>query len=59
MTVTLDSSGNEFTITASSTYDWINDPLLCRVKFIVAYNPTYGTVDIINPSTQAVESQGK
>ena len=49
MTATMDSSGGSFTVTPSSSHDFVAAPLLCNVNFNVAYNPTYGSVTFINP----------
>ena len=49
MTATMDSSGGSFTVTASSNYDFVLAPLLCKVIFNV--NPTSGTATFIDPAT--------
>ena len=49
MTATMDSSGESFTVTASSTYDFTATPLLCKIIFSI--NPTFGTATLIDPAT--------
>ncbi len=49
MTATMDSSGESFTVTPSSTYDFVLAPLLCKIIFSI--NPTFGTVTLIDPAT--------
>ena len=49
MTATMDSSGGSFTVTPSSTYDFVAAPLLCKVIFNI--NPTSGTATFIDPTT--------
>jgi hypothetical protein len=49
MTATMDSSGGSFTVTPSSTYDFVLAPLLCKVIFNV--NPTSSTATFIDPVT--------
>ena len=51
MTATMDSSGGSFTVTPSSTYDFVAAPLLCKVTFNV--NPTLSTATFIDPNTGA------
>ena len=46
MTATMDSSGGSFTVTPSSTYDFVAAPLLCKVIFNV--NPTLSTATFID-----------
>ena len=48
MTATMDSSGGSFTLTPSSSHDFVAAPQLCKVKFNVAYNPTYTAVTFID-----------
>ena len=57
MTATMDSSGGSFTVTPSSTYDFVAAPLLCKVIFNI--NPTLSTAtfidsngDYVGPATQ-------
>ena len=49
MTATIDSSGGAFTVTPSSSYDFVASPLLCKVIFNI--NPTSGTATFIDPTT--------
>jgi hypothetical protein len=56
MTATMDSSGGSFTVTPSSTYDFVADPLLCRVIFNV--NPTSGMAKFIDPTTGVTVETG-
>jgi hypothetical protein len=42
----MNSSGGSFTVIASSTYDFVAAPLLCKVIFNV--NPTSGTATFID-----------
>ena len=46
MTATMDSSGGSFTVTPSSTYDFVAAPLLCKVIFNV--NPTLSAATFID-----------
>ena len=55
MTATMDSSGGSFTVTPSSTYDFVAAPLLCKVIFNI--NPTSGTATFID-STGATVGTG-
>jgi len=53
MTATMDSSGESFTVTPSSTYDFVFAPLLCKIIFSI--NPTFGTAIFIDHTGATVE----
>ena len=52
MTATMASSGGSFTVTPSSTYEFVAAPLLCKVIFNV--NPTSGTATFIDSNGATV-----
>ena len=54
MAATMDSSGVSFTVTSSSTYDFVVAPLLCKVIFNVGYNPTSGMATFIDSNGATV-----
>ncbi len=57
MTATMDSAGGSFTVTPSSSHDFVAEPRLCKVIFTVAYNLASGTATFIN-STGATVGTG-
>ena len=58
MTATMDSSGGSFTVTPSSSHDFVAEPRLCDVIFNVAYNLASGTATLINPDTGTTVGNG-
>ena len=52
MTATMDSSGGSFTVTPSSTYDFVAAPLLCKVIFNI--NSTSGAATFIDSNGATV-----
>ena len=57
MEITMDSSGDSFTVTPLPSYNYIANPVLCKIIFSVTYNGP-GDATLID-STEATVGTGK